>query len=132
MTDPIANLSAGFGVELVSPVADQLVHEGDVLDLAGFRLEVRETPGHSSGHVVFLALGLSPLQVFGGDVLFAGSVGRTDFPGCSFEVLKKSIYDKLFPLADDTIVLPGHGSATTIGAEKQRNPFVGLTSQFEG
>ncbi|HCK40936.1 MAG: MBL fold metallo-hydrolase [Planctomycetaceae bacterium] len=132
LTDPIANLSAGFGVELVSPVADQLVHEGDVLDLAGFRLEVRETPGHSSGHVVFLALGLSPLQVFGGDVLFAGSVGRTDFPGCSFEVLKKSIYDKLFPLADDTIVLPGHGSATTIGAEKQRNPFVGLTSQFEG
>ncbi|MCH2597572.1 MAG: MBL fold metallo-hydrolase, partial [Pirellulales bacterium] len=72
LTDPIANLSAGFGVELVTPVADQLVHEGDVLDLAGFRLEVRETPGHSSGHVGFLALGLSPLQVFGGEVLFGG------------------------------------------------------------
>ena len=99
---------------------------GEVLELAGFRLEVRETPGHSSGHVVFLASGLSPLQVFGGDVLFAGSVGRTDFPDCSFEVLKRSIHEKLFPLPDDSIVLPGHGPATTIGAEKQANPFVGL------
>ena len=126
LTDPVANLSAGFGVNLLSPPADQVVSEGEVLELAGFRLEVRETPGHSSGHVVFLASGLSPLQVFGGDVLFAGSVGRTDFPDCSFEVLKRSIHEKLFPLPDDSIVLPGHGPATTIGAEKQANPFVGL------
>jgi hydroxyacylglutathione hydrolase len=126
LTDPVGNLSAGFGVNLLSPPADQVVSEGEVLELAGFRLEVRETPGHSSGHVVFLASGLSPLQVFGGDVLFAGSVGRTDFPDCSFEVLKRSIHEKLFPLPDDSIVLPGHGPATTIGAEKQANPFVGL------
>jgi len=125
LTDPVANLSAPFGVNLVSPPADRTVREGDLLDLAGFQLEVRDTPGHSVGHVVFLTRGLSPMQVFGGDVLFAGGVGRTDFPGCSFEVLKRSIEDKLFPLPEDTIVLPGHGPATTVGAEKRNNPFVG-------
>ena len=68
------------------------------------------------------------MQVFGGDVLFAGSVGRTDWPDCSFEVLKQSIDEKLFPLDDDTIVLPGHGPSTTIGQEKATNPFVGLNA----
>jgi len=126
LTDPVGNLSAGFGIELISPPADRTVAEGEVLELAGFKFEVLETPGHSNGHVVFVARGLSPLQVFDGDVLFAGSVGRTDFPGCSFEVLKQSIHDKLFPLANDTIVLPGHGPSTTIGREKASNPFVGL------
>jgi len=128
LTDPVGNLSAGFGVELVSPPADRTVVEGDVLELAGFRLLVLETPGHSSGHVVFVTEDLNPIQIFGGDVLFAGSVGRTDFPGCSFEVLKKSIDDKLFTLSDEAIVLPGHGPATTIGREKATNPFVGRTA----
>lgn len=126
LTDPVGNLSAGFGIELVSPPADRTVVEGDVLELAGFRLRVAETPGHSSGHVVFVAEGLSPTQVFGGDVLFAGSIGRTDFPDGSFEVLKKSIDEKLFTLPDDTIVLPGHGPSTTVGREKASNPFVGV------
>lgn len=128
LTDPVGNLSAGFGIELISPPADRTVTEGEVLELAGFRLRVLETPGHSSGHVVFVADELSPAQVFGGDVLFAGSVGRTDFPGCSFEVLKKSIDEKLFTLDDETIVLPGHGPATTIGREKATNPFVGINA----
>jgi len=128
LTDPVGNLSAGFGVELVSPPADRTVVEGEGLELAGFRLQVLDTPGHSSGHIVFVADQLSPMQVFAGDVLFAGSVGRTDLPGCSFEVLKKSIDEKLFPLADDTIILPGHGPSTTIGQEKATNPFVGLNS----
>jgi len=132
LIDPEQNLSAGFGVSLVSPPADQTLDEGDVVELAGFRLEVFDTPGHSTGHVVFVASDLQPVQVFGGDVLFAGSVGRTDFPDCSFEVLKKSIYDKLYPLADDAVVWPGHGPATTIGAEKRSNPFVGLNSGYEG
>lgn len=126
LTDPVGNLSAGFGIELVSPPADRTVVEGDVLEMAGFRLRVAETPGHSSGHVVFVAEGLSPTQVFGGDVLFASSIGRTDFPDGSFEVLKKSIDEKLFTLPDDTIVLPGHGPSTTIGREKASNPFVGV------
>ena len=126
LTDPVGNLSAGFGIQLVSPPADRTVVGGDVLELAGFRLQVRDTPGHSSGHVVFVADQLSPVQVFGGDVLFAGSIGRTDFPGCSFEVLKKSIDEKLFSLADETIIRTGHGPSTTIGEEKATNPFVGL------
>jgi len=126
LIDPVGNLSAGYGFNFVSPPADQTVVEGEVLELAGFRLQVLETPGHSTGHVVFVAHELSPVQVFGGDVLFAGSVGRTDWPDCSFEVLKQSIHEKLFPLADDTIVLPGHGPSTTIGEEKATNPFVGL------
>ena len=126
LTDPVGNLSAGFGIELISPAADQTVVEGEVLELAGFKLRVAETPGHSTGHVIFVAENIAPQQVLGGDVLFAGSVGRTDFPDGSFEVLKKSIDEKLFTLPDDTIVLPGHGPTTTVGREKASNPFVGV------
>ena len=132
LTNPAGNLSAGYGINLYSPAADRTVQEGEVLEYAGFRLEVRDTPGHSSGHVVFVALDLKPVRVFGGDVLFSGSVGRTDFPDGSFGELRRSIHEKLFPLADDTIVLPGHGPATTIGEEKRGNPFVGLEADFEG
>jgi hydroxyacylglutathione hydrolase len=126
LTDPVANLSANFGVELVSPPADSTVREGDCLELAGMKLDVLETPGHSVGHVVFVLSEEEPQLVLGGDVLFAGSVGRTDFPDGSMEDLKHAIHHKLFPLPDDTIVLPGHGPTTTIGKEKRTNPFVGL------
>jgi len=128
LTDPVGNLSAGFDFNLLSPEADRTVSEGEVVDYAGFQLEVRDTPGHSSGHVVFVASALSPIQVFGGDVLFSGSVGRTDFPDGSFDVLKQAIHEKLFSLPDDTIILPGHGPPTTIGEEKRTNPFVGLNA----
>ncbi len=132
LIDPEQNLSAGFGFNLTSPPADQTVREGDVVEFAGFRFQVLDTPGHSTGHVVFVWSEQTLAQVFGGDVLFAGSVGRTDFPDCSFEVLKQSIDEKLFSLADDTIVWSGHGPATTIGKEKQTNPFVGLNARYEG
>lgn len=125
LADPVQNLSANFGIALISPPADVLVREGDVYEAAGFVLGVRETPGHSSGHVVFIWGGGPPRIVFGGDVLFAGSVGRVDFPDGSAEQLIASIRYKLFVLPDDTIVLPGHGPATTIGQERQSNPFVG-------
>jgi glyoxylase-like metal-dependent hydrolase (beta-lactamase superfamily II) len=125
LTNPVENLSAGFGVPLVSPPADRTVREGDVLDLAGIRWTVRETPGHSAGHVVFIARELGPMLVLGGDVLFAGSVGRTDFPDGDAAALVASIREKLFTLPDNAIVLPGHGPATTIGREKRSNPFVG-------
>ncbi len=128
LTDPTGNLSAGFGLDLISPPADRTVVEGDVLSLAGFELEVLHTPGHSPGHVVFVEQGLSPTHVFGGDVLFRGSVGRTDFPDGSWEDLRRSIREKLFPLPDDTVVLSGHGPPTTIGEEKRTNPFVGKES----
>ncbi len=125
LTDPQKNLSARFGVPITSPPADQFVKEGDAIEFAGFTFQVREIPGHSSGHVVFICRELTPPVVFGGDVLFAGSVGRTDFPDGDFEQLAAGIREKLFMLPDETIVLSGHGPATTIGQEKRSNPFVG-------
>jgi hydroxyacylglutathione hydrolase len=132
LTDPVTNLSAGFGFRIVSPPADRTVREGDVLDLAGIRWTVWETPGHSSGHVVFVALDLQPVVVLGGDVLFAGSVGRADLPDSDPKALVASIREKLFTLPDDAVVLPGHGPATTIGREKESNPFVGKHARAWG
>jgi hydroxyacylglutathione hydrolase len=128
LTDPEGNLSAGYGFSLISPEADRTVSHGELLEYAGFQLEVRDTPGHSPGHVVFVAKNLSPIQVFGGDVLFSGSIGRTDFPDGSFDELKQAIDSQLFTLPDDTLILPGHGPPTTIGKEKNSNPFVGLNA----
>ncbi len=125
LTDPWANLSAMYGLEITSPPADTLLAEGDTHQSAGVEFEVRETPGHSTGHVVFISREAGGVQVWGGDVLFAGSVGRTDFPGCGFEKLRESIETKLFTLADEAVVYPGHGPTTTIGKEKRTNPFVG-------
>jgi glyoxylase-like metal-dependent hydrolase (beta-lactamase superfamily II) len=125
LADARLNLSGGFGLPIVSPAADALVSEGDVYRAAGFELDVREIPGHSSGHVVFIARAARPIYVFGGDVLFAGSIGRTDFPDGSFEQLARGIREKLFILPDDAVVLPGHGPPTTVGEERRSNPFVG-------
>jgi hydroxyacylglutathione hydrolase len=127
LADPRLNLSAHFGFDLVSPPADREVREGDVLDLAGIRLEVFEIPGHSPGHVVYLVRGEQPPVVFGGDVLFRGGVGRTDFPGGSFDELRSGIERNLWTLPDDTVVYPGHGPTTTTGYEKRTNPFVGTS-----
>ena len=128
LTDPVGNLSALFQGEVISPLADQTVVEGEVLELAGFRLEIRETPGHSTGHIVLVALDLDPIHVFSGDMLFYGGIGRTDFPGGSFEVLRQSIVEKLYTLPDETVLLTGHGPTTTVGREKRSNPYVGLGS----
>jgi glyoxylase-like metal-dependent hydrolase (beta-lactamase superfamily II) len=125
LTDAELNLSAAFGFPIVSPAADVLLAEGETYEAAGMRLEVREIPGHSSGHIVFIYKAVSPWLVFGGDVLFAGSVGRTDFPDGNFEQLARGIHQKLFTLPDDTVILPGHGPTTTVGEEKRSNPFVG-------
>jgi len=125
LTDPRKNLSAGFGLALVSPPADVTVVDGQQYSAAGFDLLVREIPGHSSGHVVFIWMAGTPPLVLGGDVLFAGSVGRTDeMVGGDFRLLARGIREKLYTLPDETIVLPGHGEPTTIGEEKRSNPFV--------
>ena len=124
LVDAMANLSAPFGMPVVSPPADRLVREGDVIEAAELRLEVLEIPGHSPGHVVYLQRG-DPCVVFAGDVLFRGSIGRTDFPGGSFPLLAQGIRTKLFTLPADTRVYSGHGLVTTVGQEKQTNPFVG-------
>jgi hydroxyacylglutathione hydrolase len=124
LTDAELNLSAPFGFAVLSPPADWLIGEGDVVDFAGIRLEVLDAPGHSCGHVMYLYRG-KPLIVFGGDVLFAGGIGRTDFPDGSFAQLRQAIEAKLFTLPEDTIVLSGHGEPTTVGQERSSNPFVG-------
>jgi glyoxylase-like metal-dependent hydrolase (beta-lactamase superfamily II) len=125
LTDPWANMSAPFGFDIASPAADRLLEEDESLELAGIRLEVLEIPGHSPGHIVFIFRG-KPVVVFGGDVLFRGSIGRTDFPGGDGPGLIRGIRTKLFALPDDTVVYPGHGPVTTVGYEKRTNPFCGL------
>lgn len=123
LTDAMLNMSGVVGVPVTSPPADRLVDEGDVVEYAGIRLEVLEIPGHSPGHVVFV-LREEPPVVFGGDVLFAGSIGRTDFPGGSMPQLLAGIRAKLWPLPEATVVYPGHGEPTTVGTEKATNPFL--------
>ncbi|GIW87228.1 MAG: MBL fold metallo-hydrolase [Isosphaeraceae bacterium] len=125
LTDPEANLSLGFGLALRSPPADRLVDEGEVLEAAGLRFRVLEIPGHSPGSVVYVVDDLEPAVALVGDVIFAGSVGRCDFPGGDPRRLIAGIRGKLFALPDSTLLLPGHGPATTVGAERRSNPFVG-------
>ena len=124
--DPWLNLSAGFGTPLVSPPADVMVKDGETYEAAGFEWQVRSIPGHTAGHVVYLWEGQEPPVVFVGDVIFAGSIGRTDFPDSDHRQLVLGIRSKLFTLPDETILLCGHGPATTVGEEKRTNPFAGL------
>jgi glyoxylase-like metal-dependent hydrolase (beta-lactamase superfamily II) len=125
LTDARANLSALGGVAVTSPPADRLLREGDCLEAAGFDLEVLDLPGHSPGHIVYVLKTESPFVVFGGDVLFQGSIGRCDFPGGDQDLLIGGIRRKLFSLPPDTIVYPGHGDMTTVGEEKRTNPYCG-------
>ncbi|BCJ93486.1 MBL fold metallo-hydrolase [Anaerocolumna cellulosilytica] len=102
-------------------VPDTLIKE-EVLKMAGFELQVLHTPGHTVGSVCFYLKDQKVL--ISGDTLFLGSVGRTDLPTGNFDTLQKSIREKLFILPEDVIVYPGHGDATTIGYEKNHNPYV--------
>ena len=111
-----------FGLQTaLSPAPTRLLDDGDIIELGDLSIRVIHTPGHSRGGIC--------LQVedclFVGDTLFCGSIGRTDLPGGDHHLLIRGIREKLFPFADDTRVYPGHGPATTIGREKQNNPFLG-------
>lgn len=99
--------------------ADNLLKEGDILECDGLKYQIIHTPGHTKGGICILV----DNNVFTGDTLFKGTIGRTDFPGGSFDEIKKSIKDKLYKLPDETIVYPGHDKATTIGYEKRNNPY---------
>ena len=123
LTDAELNLSAGYGLPMTSPPADRLLDADETLTLAELRWKVREIPGHSPGHIVFICDEVDPVVVFGGDVLFSGSIGRTDFPGGSLKTLLAGIQKHLYSLPDSTIVYPGHGPETTVGVEKRTNPF---------
>jgi len=115
-----------FGLEVENPPPPSLLLEDrQILDLGGMKIEVRHTPGHSPGSVCFLCEDAGLVVV--GDVLFAGSIGRTDLWGGSFEILEHSIRQRLYTLDDATRVICGHGPETTIGREKNSNPFVRAT-----
>jgi glyoxylase-like metal-dependent hydrolase (beta-lactamase superfamily II) len=96
--------------------------DGQMLEIAGLEIEVRHTPGHTPGHCCFYLEAEETL--FSGDQLFAGSIGRTDFPYGSHSALMTSMRDKVLVLPDETRVLPGHGPETTIGRERVTNPFL--------
>lgn len=105
-----------------SPMPEKFLKEGDKIGFGYTELEVLFTPGHAPGHVVFYHKDSGTL--IGGDVLFNESIGRTDLPGGDYQTLINSIKDKLFPLGDEVTVYPGHGPKTTIGHEKEHNPFL--------
>ncbi len=110
-----------FGLDApVLPVPDHDLAAGDTVRVGGHAFAVRHTPGHAPGHVIFVGDGV----VLAGDVLFAGSIGRTDLPGGDLGTLLASIARELLTLPDDTSVLPGHGPPTTIGTERGQNPFL--------
>lgn len=122
LTDAELNLSAMGGMPVTAPPHDRALVDGEELQLPGGPWRVLHTPGHSPGSISLVSAvhGVA----FVGDALFAGSIGRTDFPGCSFEALENSIRTKLYTLPGETRCFPGHGPATTIGQERTSNPFV--------
>ena len=122
LRSPEVNLSAWAGMPVRSSVDYRPVRGGDRLELLGRDVRVLETPGHAEGSVCFHFPGDG--VVFTGDALFAGSIGRTDFPGGSFETLARGIRDKLLTLPDETVVHSGHEGVTTIGRERRTNPFL--------
>ncbi len=114
-----------FGLEVEEPpMPDLWFEQGQRIELGDLELEVRHTPGHSPGGVCFVVHGAPDPLVIVGDVLFAGSIGRTDLMGGSFPVLEQSIRSQLYTLPDETRVICGHGPDTTIGRERGSNPFV--------
>lgn len=105
-----------------SPEPAKFIDEGDVISFGNSKLEILFCPGHAPGHIVFF--NKDQKIVIGGDVLFYGSIGRTDLPGGDHQTLIASIKNKLFPLGDDFTVYSGHGQETNIGFEKRNNPFL--------
>ncbi|KZM49666.1 MBL fold metallo-hydrolase [Labrenzia sp. OB1] len=123
LIDRVADQAAQFGVDGVRPVTpDRWMDEGDQVEIAGRMFDVLHCPGHSPGHLVFHDKDLR--FAISGDVLFAGSIGRTDLPGGDHATLIRSIREKLLPLGDDVSFIPGHGQASTIGRERENNPFL--------
>lgn len=116
-----------FGVEgltFAEPDDVRELADNEKVSLAGLDLLVRHAPGHTQGSVVFSLTGGESEVVFSGDVLFAGSIGRTDLVGGSMAAMTKSLREVILPLADETVVHPGHGPSTTIGRERATNPFL--------
>jgi hydroxyacylglutathione hydrolase len=116
------NHAEAFGLTVdPSPEPDRLLAQGDTFEVGELTFKVFHVPGHSPGGICLLSEG----HLFVGDVLFAGSIGRTDLPGGDFDALVEGVREQLFNLPNETIVHPGHGPDTTIGQERRMNPFVG-------
>lgn len=131
------NLSQMFGgkVDWTEPDDVKLLEDNAVIELAGLRFTVDHAPGHTPGSVMFrLDLPAEEQQqlLLSGDVLFQGSIGRTDLPGGSFDQMLHSLATKILPLPDNTYVLPGHGDETTIGAERAMNPYLAEAAPLAG
>jgi len=116
---PMQGKMFGLSVE-PSPPPDRLIAEGDRLSVGNVTLQILDVPGHAPGHIALVGDGFT----ISGDVLFAGSIGRTDLFGGDMDLLMESIRTKLLPLPDETVVLSGHGPPTTIGRERASNPFI--------
>jgi glyoxylase-like metal-dependent hydrolase (beta-lactamase superfamily II) len=126
LTDPSSNLSASFGQPVSLPEPDRLLEDGDTLAVGQMEMTVLETPGHSPGSISLALQAGGQELLLCGDLLFAGSVGRTDFTGGELQTLKDSVTEKIFSFPDDTRILPGHGPETTVGREKRTNPIVSV------
>ena len=122
LTNTVSNLSALIDRPFTAGCADFCVEQGDVIEVAGIRLQVLHTPGHTPGGICLYSK--ESHIVFTDDTLFTQSIGRTDFPGGNMAELIKSIKEKLLVLPDNTVVYPGHGPATTIGQEKLQNQYL--------
>ncbi len=122
LEDPMLNMSAMMGAPVSVAGPERLLADGEELTLGGTEWKVLHVPGHSPGGVALYCAGAG--LAISGDALFAGSIGRTDFPGGDFGTLGKAIRAQLYTLPGETAVHPGHGPATTVGREKRTNPFV--------
>jgi hydroxyacylglutathione hydrolase len=136
LSDPMAGISPetagmllGGSYEFAEPDEVAEIGDGTEMELAGLRFHVDHTPGHTAGSITFRTpydepqSGVSQVM-FSGDLLFAGSIGRTDLPGGDSEQMMRSLAEKVLPLPDDIVVLPGHGEQTSIGQERATNPFL--------
>ena len=121
LTDPQQNLSARLGFPMTTPEADILLEGGETLEIAGIPIQVRYTPGHSKGHMIYMIPTEPKAILFGGDMILYESVGRTDFPDGETMALYKSIQSQILSLPEDTVIYPGHGEPTTVGWERQHN-----------
>lgn len=121
LEQPHINLGEAYGLKL-SVKADVWHKDGEILKLAGFDIEALHTPGHTEGGSCYYIREIG--VIFSGDTLFCGSVGRTDFPGGSMSEIVRSIKEKVMVLPDDTKVYPGHGEGTSVGYERENNPFL--------
>lgn len=124
--DGLAQQSQMFSLPHAEPFTpSRWLEDGDTVTIGGYTLQVRHTPGHTPGHVVFYSPDIK--RAFVGDVIFAGSIGRTDFPQSNHQQLLNSITQRLWPMGDDTVFIPGHGGESSFGEERETNPFVGGT-----